>query len=243
MGDVDLLVPVDAADRAAAVLDGDLGYEPVLDVPPDHHHLLPRARPGHVGVVELHTGLHDRRSPAPLDPAQVLDRARPWPGRPGLRLDRTDAATHLVAHAQLHPSTSGRLAMDLRALHQTALVVRRVPDVDWDEARRRFARVGAARRFDTHLAVAAEVFAVPCPVRPQFAGRGAARLELVFADHPALALLDRPTRRLAVLRRAGLERYFHTTLTGAALWRARARYLGEVARRRRDLAVEAADRG
>jgi hypothetical protein len=225
MGDIDVLVPVAEADRAAAVL-GELGYEPAHSVPPGHHHLVPLARPGRVGVVEVHTGLHDRR-------------ARPRSGCPGLRLDRTDAATHLVAHAQLHPATTGRLAMDVRALHQTALMARRVPEVDWEEVRARFVRAGRAQRFDTHVAVAAELFTTPFPLRLGGAGRRSAKLELVLADHPLLAVVDRPGRRLGGLRRGRMERYYGEPLPGVALWRARARYLREVTGERRALAAEA----
>jgi hypothetical protein len=238
MGDLDVLVPADAATRAAAVLD-DLGYRPAGTAPPDHHHLPALGLPGRVGVVELHTALQPPGDPRTLDAASVLERARPHPRRPGLRMDRTDAATHLITHAQARVTSNHRVALELRALHETALVVERVPEVDWEVVRERFRRAGLVARFDAHLAVAAELFDVPVPVAVGPTGRRAARLALVLADHPVLAVLDRPGRRLAVLRRERLERYYEDTFPGAAVWRARARYLGEVTVQRRALAAEA----
>jgi hypothetical protein len=188
--------------------------------------------------VELHTGLQPREAPAVLDAPAILARARAREDGPGLRLSRTDAATHLIAHAQPHSSTR-RVVLDLRALHQTALMARRAPDVDWAEVRARFERAGCVRRFDAHVALAGELFATSFPVRLAAAGRRAARIELVLADHPLLAIADRPGHRVAVLRRERMERYFGTPLPGAEVWRARGRYLREVAVRRRALASEA----
>jgi hypothetical protein len=84
-----------------------------------------------------------------------------------------------------------------------------------------------------HLAAMAELLSVPPPVAPGRAGRWVARRELFLDDHPVVALLDRPGRRFARLRRARLERYYGVPLSGAATWRARGRYLGEVAAHRR----------
>jgi len=225
MADLDVLVEPTAGPAAAAVL-ADLGYEPVDDELWGHHHLTPMAAPRRVGVVEIHIGLQDRPTPM-LDPREVLGRATRRPDRPGLRLDRTDAATHLIDHAQ-HAAGARRVVLDLRALHETALVIQRVAEVDWDAVRDQFAGAGYLERFDAHLAATAELLEVEPPVAPGRAGRLVARRELFVDDHPVVALLDRPGRRVARLRRARLERYYGVPLEGAALWRARARYLGEV---------------
>lgn len=231
MADLDVLVAPSAGPAAEALL-ARLGYEPADDELPDHHHLTPMALPGRVGMVEVHIGLQDRRSPAFIDAGQVLARATRVPGRPGLRLDRTDAATHLVDHAQ-HATPRHRAQVDVRSLHETALVIRRVPEVDWPEVRARFAGAGIVERLDAHLTLAAELFAVDPPVALGRAGRWVARRELFLADHAWVALLDRPGDRFAKLRRERLERYYRTALPGAAVWRARARYLGEVVAHRR----------
>jgi len=231
MADLDLLVEPSSGPVATEVL-ADLGYEPTGDELPGHHHLTPMTAPGLVGVVEIHVGLLDRLSPGFLDPRDVLGRADPCPGRPGLRLDRTDAATHLVDHAQ-HATSAHRVELDLRAFHETALMVRRVPEVDWDVVRDRFARAGHLERFDAHMAATDELLGVGPPVSLGRAGRWVARRELFVDDHPVLALLDRPGRRFAQLRRDRLERFYGTPLKGAATWRARARFLGEVVAHRR----------
>ena len=237
MADLDLLVEP-SAEQAAAELLADLGYTPVGEELVGHHHLTPMTAPGKVGVVEVHVGLQEPEAPAVLDVGAVLGRAKRVPGRPGLRLDRTDAATHLVDHAQ-HVVTAHRLALDVRALHETALVVRRVPDVDWEVVRERFARAGCVQRLDAHLAASAELFGVRPPVAPAAVGRWVARRELFVDDHPLLGLLDQPHRRLARLSRERMEGYVGTPLSGAATWRARARYLREVGAHRRAMAAGA----
>ncbi|HYF46342.1 MAG TPA: nucleotidyltransferase family protein [Acidimicrobiales bacterium] len=233
MADLDVLVPPAAGSAAAAVLD-EAGYVPVGDELPAHHHLRPMTAPGRVGVVEVHTGLHDRRTPAILDADEVLRRATPRPDRPGLRLDRTDAATHLVAHAQQRASRR-RVELDLRALHETALVIDRGSEVDWALVRHRFAEVDCAVRLDAHLAAAGALFAVRPPVRLGAPGRWVARRELFVEDHPLLGLLDRPRHRLARLERTRLERYYGTPLSGRATWWARVRYLREAGSHRRSM--------
>ena len=180
--------------------------------------------PGRVGPVEVHVGLLDRPVPGFLDPRELLARAEADPGGPGWRLDRTDAATHLVDHAQ-HGATAHRLHVDVRALHETALVIRGVPSVDWALVRDRFHRAGIVERLDGHLALAAELFGVEAPVPLGRAGRAIARYELFVDDHPRLGVLDRPGRRLRKLRRDRMERYYDEALSGADLWRARTRYL------------------
>ena len=230
MSDLDVLVDPSAGGAAEALLAG-LGYAPVMDELPDHHHLTPVSAQGRVGIVEVHIGLQDRRSPAFLDARAVLERAKPATGRPGLRLDRTDAATHLVDHAQ-HAAARRRLVLDVRSMHETALVIRRVPDVEWGAVRERFAAAGIVERFDAHLAATEELFGVPSPVPLGRTGRWVARRELYVEERPLVGLVDRPSARLARLSRPRMERYYRTPLPGVAVWRARARYLGEVARER-----------
>lgn len=237
MADLDVLVDPDAATAARTVLAG-LGYEPTGEEMVGHHHLTPMAAPGRVGPVEVHVGLLDRPVPGFLDPRDLLARATPRGDRPGLRLDRTDAATHQIDHAQ-HATSRHRVELDLRALHETALLIRRVPAVDWDRVQDRFARAGIRGRFDGHVALAAELFAIDAPVPLGRAGCWAAGLELFVDDHPGLGVVDRPGRRFPKLRRARLERYYGTPLPGVAVWRARTRYLGEVARHRRAVRQEA----
>jgi hypothetical protein len=228
MADIDVLVDPAAGDPASAVLT-ELGYEPSSEELPGHHHLTPMMAPGRVGVVEVHTGLQDRDTPAFIDAREVLGRAVPVDGRPGRRLDRTDAATHLVDHAQ-HAAARHRVVLDIRALHETALVIERVPDVDWAEVRDRFDRAGIVERFDAHVAASAALFGVVPPVPLGAAGRWVARRELFVDDHPLLGLADRPGLRATRLSRARMERYYGTSLAGRQIWRARARYLGEVGR-------------
>ena len=175
MGDIDVLVPTASAASASAVLHA-LGYREALGVPADHHHLVPLALPGRAGVVELHTGLHDRRSPATLDASAVLARAVPSGDRPGLRMDRTDAAD-----APDRPRTAPSVG--------TASGDPRSPRAAPDRARASAGpggglgrgqgpvRAGRAGRheLDAHLTVAGELFGTPVPVALGRAGRRARR--------------------------------------------------------------------
>jgi hypothetical protein len=74
------------------------------------------------------------------------------------------------------------------------------------------------------------LFDVEPPVASGATGRWVARRELFVEEHPLVGLVDRPSVHLTRLSRVRMERYFGTPLPGAALWRARVRYLGEVGR-------------
>jgi hypothetical protein len=212
MTDIDLLVPGDDAPVAEEVL-ADLGYR-IQPAPPSSHQRPPRALPGHPGSVELHTALLiDRWSPV-LAAADVLARVD------GGRLDRTDAATHLVAHAQLQDEAHLLAQVPLRALHETALLLRGDEAVDWPRVRSAFARADATRALDGHLALTEALFGVASPLPLPRAER--ARATLVIAA----ARSERRARRVAEVR------HLPRTLAADESFGARLRHVGRGLRRR-----------
>lgn len=236
MTDLDVLVPAGAAEAALAALAG-AGFAPV-DAPGAEHHLAPLARPGAPGSVEIHTGVLRGRWAAGLSADGLLDRSERAPaGEPGRRLTATDAATVLVAHAQLQDEARVLLQLPLRALHETALLLAGPGEaqVDWAMVAERTAAIGpgAGAALDEHLWLAAALFGSVPPLRIGEAARRHGRLVLAVADHPRL--------RAALGQLAFLPRSFSAERmvalhggapSGAGLWRTRARHAARGLRRR-----------
>jgi hypothetical protein len=177
MLDLDVLVAEADATRAAHVLAG-LGYvamagghDPYAD-----HELPPVHLPGRAGSVEIHTALTVRRWRGVL-PAEPVVAA-------GAPMTMTDAATHLIAHAQLQDEAHLLRRLPLRSLHELAVVSG--PDVDWDLVRRRFSAVGAEAALDGHLHLTGVLFGgnVPPPRR---------RVRALAHERLCRALLERPS--------------------------------------------------
>jgi hypothetical protein len=160
MVDLDILVPVDAATRAFALLRA-AGFEEHPEPVGEHaDHHLPMLRNGEV-TVELHTAplvsRWDRLVPAWDVFARATERSTAH-GR-FLVADDTDTVVHLVAHAQLQEDTYRRLGLPLRALLETTRLLDTA--IDWSDAQARFEHAGAGRVLAAHLDAASRLFGVP----------------------------------------------------------------------------------
>lgn len=179
MTDIDLLVHPSSASRAREVL-GDLGYRTVEGSPANTHQLPPLVASQREGSIEIHTRLATSRWSHVIDPAQVLERSTPADDGTGWRLRRTDAALHLVVHAQLHDESHRLCLLPLRALHETALLLHRAEPVDWDEIDACFVRTDRRPALASHLCLTHALFAVesPLPIRRSTQVRAQAVIEL-----------------------------------------------------------------
>ena len=108
--DLDLLLPADRVNAAAAALTREVGYQPVdLEWPQSlarHGHAvgLERSAGAHGLLIELHWRVSDDPAASELDHARVVTAARPWPAAsllaaPALPEQLLLLALHLVSHA------------------------------------------------------------------------------------------------------------------------------------------------
>lgn len=221
MTDIDILVPAGQADAAEAVLDR-VGYV-IQPAPASPHQRPPRALPCRPGSIELHTDLLVPRWAAALDPAAVLARATDG------HLDRTDAATHLIAHAQLQDEAYLLGQVPLRALHETALIIDGDEVVDWPRVMEAFDRVGKGRAVLTHLALVTSLFAVDPPMSVARGVRTRATLAIAAAADEHRALVTAQIRHLP--RSLAAER-MAVLYPGTGLHRSRLAHLSNGLRRR-----------
>jgi hypothetical protein len=225
MVDIDVLVDPGRAGRARSALE-EVGYRQ-LTVEEDEwadHQLPPLVPPDQVAAVELHTSplwsLHGAVLPAEelWASARVIDLgdlAVPVP-------TTTDAATLLVAHAQLHDLGHRFGRLPLRALHDLAALGNegRWTGVDWDVVSERFARVGAGRALAAFATVADEWFGVSLPVERLGGRRWMARAQQAL-DQPRRA--DRRRRLTMVGVTFGAARMDRLYGTSGPIGRNRAR--------------------
>ncbi len=135
MRDLDVLVAPEDLDRARHILrtlgyvaaDGPTGYGRLAD---DHHDPALH-RPGRAGTVELHRSLLARDHADQLETAGVLDRITDG------RLDPTDVLLHLAAHAQLQDGGRWMARVPLRAVLDSAWLLRRYGPPDPEVVRER----------------------------------------------------------------------------------------------------------
>jgi hypothetical protein len=229
MVDADILIDPPEAGAAETVVYG-LGYRSV-PVPVSSHQLSPVVRPGQPGSVELHRALTSERWAAIADASEVLDRSRV--GREGRRqASRTDSATHLVAHAQLHDEAYLLWRLPLRAAHETALLVSGAEEVDWDDVARAFCRVRRRRALAAHLDLTAHLFGVPSPLRAGRVWGYRARATVSLDRRPAtLQLLDQVVFLPRALSSARMTELYEAT-DRRSIHRARMRHVRRALRRR-----------
>jgi hypothetical protein len=158
MRDLDLLVPMAEAGRAAQCLTA-LGYVPLATGHTDAaDHELPAVHyPGRAGSVELHTALVVSRWSAVLPASEVLG--------PGPLMSTTDAVIHSIAHAQLHDEAHLLARLPLRALHELSVLARGplADEIHWERVRMAFRRVSSEPALDAHLRLARSLFGAPVP--------------------------------------------------------------------------------
>ena len=221
MTDLDVLVSLDRSDEASDILRG-MGY---VAIESGHtsladHELAPVRLPGHAGSVEVHLELLLKRWAGVLGADEVLDGDH--------QMSTTDAATHLIAHAQLQDESYLLGRVPWRALYELALLLQsdRRSDIDWNLVRSRFADAGAERALDGFLWQSSMLFGADVPPR---SGRVPTRSRL------ALAVVDRPRLGAAFAWLAYLPRSLSANRMRALEpdrppWRTRLEYIVSSAR-------------
>lgn len=159
-GDVDLLAPVDACERAEQVLQG-LGYVPdetnhlrAWYNPRNIHHLVPYRLPEREVQVEVHWGLVSPGVDLHVDVQGLWQRAEA--GEIAGRPVRLLAPEDLVAYVALHAAATHRFLTGLRHLTDVVETIRYYRErLDWERLAARADRWGAWRHVYLALRVAA----------------------------------------------------------------------------------------
>jgi hypothetical protein len=233
MADLDVLVPRSAADDAFALLRAGSFEEHPEPIGEHADHHLPMLARGDV-TLELHTELLVSRWSDLVPASEVLARASRRDTAAGafLLASDTDTFVHLVAHAQLQDETYRLLELPLRALFETAVLLRGANDVDDAEVTRRFAAHGASHVLTAHLDASRRMFDAPVDAAAK-ARTVTHRLGVAvgIAEPNALDAWAYLTRVPGSFTRARMIEEFgpadRDRLRGAAwLWRARARHAG-----------------
>lgn len=226
MRDLDVLVPADAAERAAGCLTA-LGYLPFATGHTDEaDHELPAVRlPERAGSVEVHTALLVRRWSAVLAAPGVLGRGAP--------MTTTDAVIHSIAHAQLQDDAHLLGRLPLRSLHELAVLSwgARADEVDWVAVRVAFRRASAEAALDAHLDLARSLLgaAVP-PPRGALRARVHAHLCRSLVANPPIALVY---EQAVFLPRALSDDRMHRLYGPGSPWSGRIRHVGRALTGRR----------
>jgi hypothetical protein len=197
MNDLDLLVPRDCLERAAATVGGQ-GFTSDAPLSIDgeaalHHHLT-RFIKGRA-VIELHWNIAPPRRPDSIDPASLFERSVPL-GVPGSRL-RALAPEDLVLHLCSHAAYQHWFEFGMRSLCDvTRLLERDGATIDWTTVVRRAQQWGWTRGVYLALDLARELLGaqVPAPVfrlldvRVEDEVRAAARDQVLAGYHDESAL-------------------------------------------------------
>ncbi len=163
LGDLDLLIPAEAAREAYLAL-VKLGYQGYFQTRPgdpyhDHHHLPPLEHLARKAAVELHTEPVNKRYRDVLSPAEMRSESIPLEVQ-GVRLRRPSLAHQAVQNVLHSLSTSRHVLwrsrrLPLRHLHDLTLIRRAAGDgIDWPGIRERFERGGQGRGLRIQLALA-----------------------------------------------------------------------------------------
>ena len=181
LADLDILVPGDSAEAARSAL-ARIGYAPVAHYssrPKHHHHLVPVAKHGGVGAIELHVA-------AVSQPVQhVLPTADVWrhsiehaSGRFSVS-SPSHAVLHRFIHDQIVDRYDAQRTVSLRSLSDLlALDAYYGPAVDWTAIRDRANRAGYGPSFKNYLYVASRSAGLKMRLSIDFGVREAAHLWL-----------------------------------------------------------------
>lgn len=221
MGDIDMLVPADAAAMASQVL-ATIGY-PTVEViaPPPRRwftmapraHHLPMQANGETGAgVELHYELVGLDLVHLINAKDALARALPRT-RNGVRylvLCPTDRAMHNILHAQMHHGLHRKGLVDLRQMLDLAALIDACGGaIGWQEMEDRFAAAGAAAVLRYQGAVLRDIFGRDIPLPLPAPAATLARLRRALARRrTALTTL----RDVAAYYWAGFRRQPHLAL-------------------------------
>ncbi|HEX5588077.1 MAG TPA: nucleotidyltransferase family protein, partial [Acidimicrobiia bacterium] len=191
------------------------------------HHLAMLARDD--VALELHTEVLVSRwsGLAPADAMFARARERDTGRGAFLLASDTDTFVHLVAHAQLQDESYRLLHLPVRALFETALVLRAANDVDQATVRRRFAVHGVSHVLAAHLDAARELFGAPVDAErgPRTVAHRVA-VDVGVAEPRALETWAYLTRLPNSFSEARMNDEFGPARGAAWLWSSRARHAG-----------------
>jgi hypothetical protein len=181
LSDLDVLVPIDGAEAARRALVR-IGYGPSPVAAGPHrpkHHLVPLAKPGGMGPIELHVAAVS----APVQHA--LPTADVWRHRIEHASGRFSVSSpaHAVLHRFIHDQIVDRYEaqrkISLRSLSDLlALDAHYGPSIDWAAVRDQAERAGYGPSFRNYLYVASRSAGVNTPLGTDFGLREAAHLRL-----------------------------------------------------------------
>jgi hypothetical protein len=166
IGDLDLLIPIDRAQSAAAALKK-AGFAPVgPPLPPNHHHLPVLADPETAAGVELHMTVVHNRSEALMPRTWFMETTIPsMLDDAHIRLlDATRSVAHTIVHDQLDHVGYARNRFELRRLLDVVVLrSKQESSIDWSVLDRRFCDANLGRVLATFLKFAEVLFRQTAP--------------------------------------------------------------------------------
>ena len=189
--DLDILVPPAQAQAALAAL-AELGYHKISDRAPPPHTLGDFARAQDVGAVDLHIALLTEPQLLPVD--EILARAvvHVADGHHVRLLAPTDRVLHLLLHDLVQDQGLHDGRLNVRHLHEFALLAAGAAPIDWAAIRAHLAKHRLHTALDLWLLAAGAFFATRIPL--QAAPSLGARLQFWRAlgqlRHPRLVRLN-----------------------------------------------------
>lgn len=183
--DLDILVPPGQASAALAAL-AERGYRKISEHAPPPHTLGDFARAQDVGAVDLHIALLNE--PTLLPVADMLARAVDCraDGQHVRLLAPTDRVLHLLLHDLVQDQGLHNGRLNIRHLHEFAVLATGNAPIDWAAIRAHLARHRLNTALDLWLLAADAFFAVRMPFHgaPSFAARLLFWRALVQLRHP-----------------------------------------------------------
>jgi hypothetical protein len=193
--DLDVLIPAAQLGDATRVL-GALGYALIARYDAGHNAYGDFARPHDPGAVDVHLELVE--TPYLLPAADVWARAKPKEAAPGAVFfvpSSNDAALHHLLHAQVHHRANFyRGVLELRQLHEFALLIDRWVDVDWPELQSRLAAHRLELVLESYALAAQRLLGCRWPLPQAPSGRAVAqcRRGIIRLCWPMLAVIEAP---------------------------------------------------
>ena len=179
LADVDILVPVDSAEAAQRAL-ARIGYDPVAEHSLRRkHHLVPLARHGGVGTIELHVDVVSEPVQHVLPTADVWRHSVEHASGRFLVSSPSHAVLHRFIHDQIVDRYDAQRNVSLRSLSDLlALDAYYGPAVDWVAIRDQADRAGYEPSFKNYLYVASRLAGLNMPLSMSFGIREAAHLRM-----------------------------------------------------------------